>query len=547
MSWSDAPDIQNALDAALGKYQWTAVAAVCDRLICRIHEERSPYPEVAARGVLAALRKKRQFRLIVKVAEAFVRSGQDAPRIRRQYAQALIDQGILLAPEPILDALTIGPLEDSEVAEAHGLLGRIYKQLYINTSAPSSQSARLFFERAVTEYSQIYRLDPQRYTWHGINLVALIHRGAVDGINADGAAAANDIATRILTALPQLSQIRDAFDLATSLEALIALDRSEEATAAALAYVQHPDADAFEIGSTLRQLEEVWRLSSETPPGQTILPLLRAAKLKREGGALDASPRQIDDELRLVEQAKRDVAASPRLEKIFGDDRMVTLQWYETGLLRTKSVARVERLNGKGHGTGWLVSSDDFFPSGWFTDGKRRQLLLTNAHVVNPDGSGGALSADDARANFQGLGKIVSFDEIVWSSPPDEFDATFVTFKGDPPAAASMPVFQKRVRFTEPGSRLYIIGHPGGRDVELSLHDNLLIDCDDRLLRYRTPTEGGSSGSPVFEADDWRAVGLHHAGGTFERLDKNPPPYEANEGITVLAIKKAIAARTRTG
>jgi hypothetical protein len=35
---------------------------------------------------------------------------------------------------------------------------------------------------------------------------------------------------------------------------------------------------------------------------------------------------------------------------------------------------------------------------------------------------------------------------------------------------------------------------------------------------------------------------LHHAGGTFDRLDKQPPPYEANEGITVLAIKKAIAA-----
>jgi hypothetical protein len=542
MSWSDATEILNALDAALNTYQWSAAAAVCDRLIRRIHEESAPLPEPAARALLAALRKKRQFPLVVKVAEAFVRSGQNAPRIRRQYAQALIEQGVLLASEPLLQELTFGPLAgESEVAEAHGLLGRIYKQLYINAAAPSSPYARVFFERALSEYSQMYRLRPDRNTWHGINAVALMRRGVRDGVYADGPAA-TEIAARIIAALPQLSQMREAFDLATYLEALIALDRREEAVAASLAYVQHPDADAFEIGSTLRQLEEVWQLDPDTPPGQTILPLLRAARLKREGGALETGPAQVDTELRVVRQAMNDVQASSRLEKVFGDDRTVTLGWYETGLLRTKSVARVERLNGKGHGTGWLVSSEDFFPGGVFPDGKPQQLLLTNAHVVNREGAGGGLSPDEARANFQGLGRVVTFDRIVWSSPPDKCDATFLTIKGSPVDAATVPVLKKRVRFTEPASRLYIIGHPGGRDLELSLHDNRLIDCDDQLLRYRTPTEGGSSGSPVFEADDWRAVGLHHAGGTFDRLDKQPPPYEANEGITVLAIKKAIAA-----
>src|SRR5262245_42391672 len=128
MPWSDGSDILNALESALKMYQWTAAAGVCDRLVRRIHEERNPFPEPAAR---AALRKKRQFPLVVKVAEAFVRSGQNAPRIRRQYAQALIDQGVLLASEPVLQELTFGPLDgESEVAEARGLLGRIYKQLY---------------------------------------------------------------------------------------------------------------------------------------------------------------------------------------------------------------------------------------------------------------------------------------------------------------------------------------------------------------------------------------------------------------------------------
>ena len=36
-------------------------------------------------------------------------------------------------------------------------------------------------------------------------------------------------------------------------------------------------------------------------------------------------------------------------------------------------------------------------------------LLLTNAHVVNPDGTDEALAPDQAQANFQGLGSILEF------------------------------------------------------------------------------------------------------------------------------------------
>src|SRR5206468_7934203 len=100
----------------------------------------------------------------------FVRFGQNAPRIRRQYAQALIDQGILLASEPVLQALTLESLDgDGEVAEAHGLLGRLYKQLYVNADSPSNPYVRAFFDRALSEYLETYRLDPPRYSWHGIN------------------------------------------------------------------------------------------------------------------------------------------------------------------------------------------------------------------------------------------------------------------------------------------------------------------------------------------------------------------------------------------
>ena len=218
--------------------------------------------------MLAALRKKRQFALVVKVAEAFVRSGQNAPRVRRQYAQALIEQGVLLGfgtrPARIDVRAACGGERGRRSTRT---IGRIYKQLYVNTAAPSSRYARLFFERALGEYSDGTRLRPGHYTWHGINAVALMRRGARDGVYTEGPAA-DEMAAGIVGALPPLSQMREAFDLATYLEALIALDRREEALAAALTYVQHPDADAFEIGSTLRQLEEVWQLSPTRRPAR---------------------------------------------------------------------------------------------------------------------------------------------------------------------------------------------------------------------------------------------------------------------------------------
>ena len=122
--------------------------------------------------------------------------------------------------------------------------------------------------------------------------------------------------------------------------------------------------------------------------------------------------------------------------------------------------------------------------------------------------------------------------------------AVFVDDLAEVPAGAvPLELDPQALQMTEPPCRLYIIGYPGGRDIEFALHDNQLLALNPRLIHYRTPTEGGSSGSPVFGPSGWRVVALHHAGRKdMPRIDGKPGTYEANEGISIQAIKTKIAA-----
>ena len=93
----------------------------------------------------------------------------------------------------------------------------------------------------------------------------------------------------------------------------------------------------------------------------------------------------------------------------------------------------------------------------------------------------------------------------------------------------------------EAGSRtqVRVVGHPSGRG--LSFSSGEFLGHKAPRLHYRAATEGGSSGSPVFNAD-WRLVGLHHSGGeAMPKLSGEPGTYEANEGISIAAIASAVA------
>ena len=119
--------------------------------------------------------------------------------------------------------------------------------------------------------------------------------------------------------------------------------------------------------------------------------------------------------------------------------------------------------------------------------------------------------------------QVYLVDRIVWSSPDDRHDATLLRLQPPVTGITPLPV-AKSLPALEKTARVYIIGHPGGRDLAFSFQDNELLDHEGPAAgkpqipgvcraHYRAPTEGGSSGSPVFNARLWEVIALHHKGG----------------------------------
>ncbi|THA82601.1 serine protease [Streptomyces sp. A0592] len=225
------------------------------------------------------------------------------------------------------------------------------------------------------------------------------------------------------------------------------------------------------------------------------------------------------------------------------------------GARAAATVARISILRGgleRPHGTGFLVSP---------------RLLLTNHHVL-PD-------AATARRCFLEFNAQVTIDNapdaaIRFTFDPDTFftadrhlDYALVAvvpaadggLAGEKFGWNRLSIQQGKLVQNEP---VNVIGHPMGRLKEIALRDNALVQRLDDFLHYRTDTEPGNSGSPVFN-DQWEVVALHHMGvpntdaqGRVLRKDgqlwrsgidsDDTVDYVSNEGARTSSILKHLAA-----
>jgi tetratricopeptide (TPR) repeat protein len=500
----------------------------------------------AAKTLVEDLRNAREYERMGQLAEAVSRHDPKDPKNRRLYAQYLIDTGKVTAAVDVLRPLAQRLSKDHpEFAEATGLLGRAYKQIFFDAGDKTSQGAREALKQAIAAYRKPFEENPAANTWHGVNLVALLTRARRLGLRFAPDLHPEKVAKEVVAALEATPEDeRNEWFLPTLAEASLGLGDWEAVERNVRAYAAAPDAKAFLIASTLRQFTEVWDLAATDDRGRGLVQILRARLAQLPGGGLEMAP---DELQRLRAQPAPETG---QLEAVLGTKGPETFRWWKTGLDRALAVAAIRQRLGGRLGTGFLVRAADLG-----LEPGEELLVMTNFHVVNEHGASPGVKPEAPEVVFEAVdpNQVYLVDRIVWSSPIERHDATLLRLQTPVTGTAPLPV-AKSLPVLEETARVYIIGHPGGHELAFSFQDNELLDHEGPAagkpqipgvcrVHYRAPTEGGSSGSPVFNGRLWEVIALHHKGGKIgmPRLNGVQGEYAANEGIGFQSIKEAIA------
>ncbi len=184
-------------------------------------------------------------------------------------------------------------------------------------------------------------------------------------------------------------------------------------------------------------------------------------------------------------------------EKIIGSSNLAPIAWLQKGLQASKAVCKVLLPDGAS-GTGFLIGGG---------------RVLTNFHVLNgADVAAEARLAFDYEADADGQIKKQYFYRL----KPDSFQgdqkldfAVLEIEEGEAEVPLSNWGFlQPNLQYQPREDRyLTIVQHPSGRPKELAF--DRVVGAQGSFLNYRTDTEPGSSGSPVFD-ENWQVVALHH-------------------------------------
>lgn len=497
---------------------------------------------------LRALNGDRFFSPARKLAEAWCAHRGFDPVIEKHHIQSMIELGDLDEAEKRLIQAIIrvsgaqGQQSKKELGEYQGQQGRIAKQRFILKEDLDELG------KSIEIYATKYR-EPGKSYFHGINVVALI--AAQKRLGAD-VEMAEDIR------LPELAETvladvknkmaeggESEWLLVTASEACLALQRCDEAELWLHRFLQHPGAHPFHIESYSRQLREIWG-------GNALRNSTCADGLSR---VIDRHVMRTQKRWSVSPEMLKTAASDPEsLEKNFSGERTFTVNMIKRMLEKCAGIGCVTDETGRRLGTGFLVHADIL---GF---GLADELVfVTNSHVIS-DNIAGAVSPAQAWVSFElecaAKGEPVAHKvsaEVLFTSPPgkpgiatqDHLDVTVVKLDTWPDGGAalrtndSLPTVARK-------TRVFVVGHPSGDALQLSLHDSELLDvCDEELLlHYRTPTEKGSSGSPVFNMN-WEVVALHHAGSSAMPRLRGAGHYEANEGITMRAIRRAASRHHR--
>ena len=466
-----------------------------------------PWPEKSALRVLRVMRRKCWFSLLERTVDAYLQRSSSL-LVRTLRAQALIDQGQLAAGLAVVeDVKAKARPESREAEEARGLIGRVYKQAFVKPAPRVPVAGAEALRRAIDAYHEAYRLARLDRMWPGVNLLALQARAERDGVAVDSRRPVAELAKEILEMVKDEEEARERKDdhteqpwlLATGLEASLAAGQPDDVVYWAKRYLNCRTADAFELGSTARQLREIWKTDqSPDPKIGSVLGQIEAVLLQRGGGMVNDAT------------ARGTHLSGVQLQEVWGLERFKSRDWLDRGLRASDAVGRVHDVNGEPVGSGFLLNGRDLHLA--LGD---RQIFVTNFHVINQDPSTGCgIRPRDARIRFtthdgEDQAPGVPVAEILWSSPVAQLDVAVVTLQRPVKKNVAIEVGDiSELQTRDPPSRIYVVGHPKGEALFYSLYDNELVSLERPLVRYRSPTLDGSSGSPLLD-HRWRLVGIH--------------------------------------
>ncbi len=455
-----------------------------------------------------------------EAAVAHEDGGNVPAKLRRVKAQALIEMGALDGAECLLSTMSSEDLgrENREVA---GLLARISKQRFVNFSN------RRQLASAIRAYDNAYRLEDADRLWAGINLLALLNRAEQEKYPVPaGVTRKEEVRDELIAELDATpADFRDIWQRATYVELMVATGQTDDAVEVARSLPKAKKVSPFAIGSLRRQLLEIWRL----PEDSDIVLALSEAEIGSGAGS---------------EMVVPDVES---LEKILSKEDTVPFAVYARGVDVAQEVCIIRDRYDYPVGTGFVLPGSELSES-WGDE----LVLVTNAHVI-PE----SIGTDEAKAVFTKMKSAAGGDapamaddlEILWSSRSNALDVTVLKFGSDSMARLDKPIqlAGKTPSLEQKDPFVYVIGHPAGKPLSMSIRGNELIDLDERKLHYMAPTEPGSSGSPVFDKE-WNLVGVHRAGSkTTRRLDNPEERYPANEATNIFAVRDAIELARSAG
>lgn len=534
-------DLVDAIVRAASGADLEALRSACSALIERLPEQPNGIDPAEARRALNGLRKHRRFAFMRRLSQAFLDDGCRDPQVIRHFAQALIERGETVPAIRILENLVADPaIPFAEWAEAKGALGRAWKDRAVRARGIRNDVAREATRASFGNYRDAWIKDPN-LTYQGVNHVAVAAWDDGLFLSADDLKGAKTAAGEIFDLINEMPEgQRQPWDYASAGEALLGLGKYQEALKWYGDYGKLEDS-AFALAGTVRQLNQLWR-AGDHEWGRPILAPLAGKLGQLPGGSFSVSA-EVLGSLANVSQKQH--------ESVLGEVGARSYSWLQEGFTMAQSVAMIHK-NGQPHGTGFAIRGSDLAP-GLGTE----LLIITNAHVVSNPPVEKAASPGEATVTFEilhrkKLTKRYAVAEIVWQSPPDQHDVSVLRLSEKlPESVKPLRIASGLPRLKPDTPRVYIIGHPGGREVSFSFEDNLLLDYEQQIVgdagsrlpcrvHYRAPTEYGSSGSPVFDAG-WGLIGVHHAGGRLmPMLNGKREVYDANEGLWIGAIKRAM-------